>query len=86
MCHGDPVASKPAAAPSLAGVVGRPAASTDYPYSLALKKAGLTWDKASLDRFLTAPAKLVPGTRMPVAVPRADERAALIAYLRTLKR
>src|SRR6476469_9424877 len=37
--------------PSLAGVYGRTAASArGYPYSAALKQAGLTWDDATLDR------------------------------------
>jgi len=71
--------------PGLAGVVGRPAASvTSYKYSPALTASGLTWDEATLDRFLEAPAKLVPGTRMTIALPKADDRQDVIAYLKTL--
>ena len=32
-------------------------------------------------RYLAAPTRLVPGTRMPVAVPDAAQRAAIVAYL-----
>jgi cytochrome c len=71
--------------PSLAGVVGRKAASTSFNYSAALKTSGLTWTRATLDTFLTSPAKAVPGTRMLVATPDPKQRANLIAYLATLK-
>ena len=71
--------------PSLAGVVGRKAGSTDFDYSQALKQAGFVWDGDRLDRFLTEPSAAVPGTVMPVQVRNADERRALIAYLGTTK-
>ena len=71
-------------APSLAGVVGRKAASTGFAnYSPALKAANITWTKANLDRFLAGPAKMVPGTRMAVMMTDPAQRAALIAYLST---
>lgn len=72
--------------PSLAGVYGRPAASAaGYPYSAALKQAGLTWDDATLDRFLAAPMKAVPGTRMTYAgQPDPAVRREIVAYLKTL--
>lgn len=68
--------------PSLVGVVGRPAASlAGVNYSRALKQSNLTWTPETLDRFLTNPTALVPGTAMPLAVPSAKDRADLIAYL-----
>ncbi len=72
--------------PSLAGVVGRKAASTAFSYSPALKSANLTWDKATLDKFITAPMKMVPGTRMVISVPDAKQRADLIAYFSTFSK
>lgn len=73
-------------APTLIGVVGAKAASTPYPrYSAALKAANLIWTEPKLDSFLTAPAKLVPGTMMVVALPAAAERADVIAHLKSLK-
>jgi cytochrome c len=73
-------------APNLYGVVGRKAASTAFGYSAALKASGLTWDPATLDRFLTSPMKLVPGTRMLIPVSDPKQRADLIAYLGSLKK
>lgn len=72
--------------PSLAGVAGRRAGSVaDYAYSQALKGSGLTWNAATLDRWLTAPQKLVPGTRMPFGgIPDKARRKAVIDFLLTL--
>lgn len=73
-------------APNLRGVVGRKSASTAFKmYSPALKGSGLTWTAANLDKFLTAPAKLVPGTRMVIAVSDPAQREALITWLATQK-
>ena len=72
--------------PSLAGVFGRKSASEPtYNYSPALKSAGITWDEQELDKFLTNPASDVPGTKMVVSVPNAEDRQNVIAYLKTLK-
>ena len=70
--------------PGLGGVVGRKAASTHFGYSRALREANLTWDRATLDRFLDAPSRLVTGTTMPMAIPDETERHAVLDYLATL--
>jgi cytochrome c2 len=84
VCHSD----KPGVngfGPSLAGVVGRQAASIPgFDSSTALKNSHLTWDAATLDQFLTDAPKKVPGTAMAVAIASSTERADLIAYLSTL--
>jgi cytochrome c len=68
------------------GVVGRRAGSIeDYSYSPALKNSGLTWDEATLDRWLTNPSALVPGTKMFFKLDAAQDRADIISYLETLK-
>lgn len=68
------------------GVVGRRAGSVaDYNYSSALKNSGLTWDPATLDRWLSNPSALVPGTKMYFTIPDAQARADIIAYLAGLK-
>jgi cytochrome c len=68
------------------GVVGRRAGSiAGFGYSKALKNSGLTWDEATLDRWLTDPGALVPGTRMFYEVEKPQDRADLIAYLKQLK-
>jgi cytochrome c len=72
--------------PSLVGVVGRKAASIPgFNYSDAMKASGLTWTPANLDRFVSGPTKLVPGTAMRAIVPDPTERRDLIAYLGSLK-
>jgi cytochrome c len=68
------------------GVVGRRAGSVeDYSYSTALKNSGLTWDEATLDRWLTNPSALVPGTKMFFKIDDPRARADIIAYLKELK-
>ena len=73
--------------PSLAGVYGRKAGSVaGFAYSDGLKGLGVSWDEASLDKWLTDPAKMVPGTKMGFAgYADAAQRKAVIAYLKTLK-
>ena len=70
--------------PRHCGLLGRHAGSLpDYGYSAALKRSAIVWDDKSLDRFLAAPMKAVPGTSMTYdGIPDRQERADLIAYLR----
>ena len=72
--------------PSLAGVFGaRSAHAGGFNYSDAMKSANLTWNQATLDRYLTNPQGVVPGTTMAFAgVKDAAKRAEIIAYLKTL--
>ena len=71
--------------PRLAGVYGRAAGSTpQFSYSEALKKAHVTWNDDSLERWLADPDTFVPGNDMEFAVRKPDERRNLIAYLKQL--
>ena len=85
VCHGVANAKPSPLGPSLSGVVGRKAASTPFAYSTALKASKLVWTRANLDKYLTGPAKMVPGTRMAMAVPDAKQRAALLDHLAKTK-
>jgi len=69
--------------PSLKGIVGRKSGSVaGFAYSPAMKAKGVTWNPATLDAYLTGPAKFVPGNRMAFAgLPDPKDRADLIAYL-----
>ena len=69
--------------PSLYGVFGRPAATlTDFRYSPALKRSGITWSPQAVDTFIADPQAAVPANRMPYAgMTDAGDRADLIAYL-----
>jgi cytochrome c len=72
--------------PSLFGVVGRPAGQEPgFGYSEANKSSGLTWDAATLDRYLTAPREVIPHTLMSYGgLKDPVKRANLIAYLTTV--
>jgi cytochrome c len=71
--------------PSLAGMFGRKSGTeAGYNYSPALKDANITWDEATLDKFLQGPSALVHGTKMFVSVPSSTDRRDVIAYLETL--
>lgn len=72
--------------PDLTRVAGRTAASGGFAYSPALKKLVWKWTPANLDTFLKNPAKVAPGTMMPVAVANPDDRKAIIAYLSAQQR
>ena len=80
-------AGKNGVGPTLFGVVGRKAGTVaGYAYSDANKNSGATWDEATLDSYLTAPMKNMPGTKMAFAgIADAAKRAEVIAYLKTLK-
>ena len=74
--------------PHLNGVVGRNhAASAGFGYSDPMKAlAAEVWTPEALDHFLTNPKAAIPGTKMSFAgLPKAEDRANLIAYLATLK-
>jgi cytochrome c len=71
--------------PPLRGVYGRKAGSVaGFAYSEALKGLGIRWDSASLDRWLSDPEAMAPDTDMDFRLGDAAERAAVIAYLRSL--
>jgi cytochrome c len=74
-------------APTLRGVIGRPIASVAefFGYSDGLKsRSGETWSESNLDAYLTSPSAFVPGTLMVKALPDAQQRADVIAYIATL--
>jgi cytochrome c len=74
--------------PHLHGVVGRKAGSVaNFSYSSSLKDSGLTFDEATLDRFIASPDQVTPGNGMrPYAgMSSADERAKLVEFLRSSK-
>jgi cytochrome c len=70
--------------PNLHKIMGRKAGSlSGYGYSSAMKGADLTWDKATLDRFIANPDQVVSGHSMRPygGIASADERAKIIAFL-----
>jgi cytochrome c len=70
--------------PNLHKIVGRKAGSLPgYGYSSALKGADLTWDKATLDKFIANPDQVVNGHSMRPygGIASADERAKIVTFL-----
>jgi len=82
-CHSLSPAASGMAGPSLGHLIGRKAGSLpDFPYSPAMKASTVIWTRETLDAFLHAPAKTVPGNRMPFPGIASDaERAAVIDLL-----
>jgi len=71
--------------PRLSGVFGRAAGSVPtFSYSDAVKKSGVTWDAAALDKWLTEPVAFIPDSNMAFRVVDAGERSAIIAYLKQI--
>lgn len=82
-CHNAEEGGPNMAGPNLHGVFGRKAGSVEgYDYSDALAGSDITWDYATLDRFLANPSGYLPGTDMVAGGVRDGERrAAVVAYL-----
>jgi cytochrome c len=86
-CHSvDPKETAKLQGPSLYRIMGRPAAFiAGFEYSDAMRakgSAGLEWDATALERYISDPEAMVPGTRMSMPPMRDEqERADLIAYL-----
>jgi cytochrome c len=75
--------------PTLFDIAGRPIATVQgYDYSEKMRevsKKWKVWDEKHLDAYLTNPRQVLHGVKMFFAVPDAKDRAAVIAYLGTLK-
>jgi len=70
--------------PNLYGVFGRKAGtSAGFAYSDGLKTSAIVWDAASLDKWITNPRALIPGTKMTyIGMSDPKDRTDVIAYLK----
>jgi len=74
--------------PTLHGIVGRKAGSIEgFAFSPSMKASGITWDEATLDKFISDPNQVVSGNKMQPfgGVADAGERKKIVDYLKTLK-
>lgn len=70
--------------PGLKNIVGRRSGTAkDYKYSTALSTADLIWDEPTLDAFLKDPASVVKKARMTLVIKKDQDRADIIAFLRS---
>lgn len=85
-CHNAEPGAGHKIGPNLWGVAGAPQAAREgFRYSAVLSGLGGVWDDPALDAFLADPRAYAPATKMAFAgVSDPVERAAVIAYLRTL--
>jgi cytochrome c2 len=86
-CHSLSLGESHRIGPNLYGVTGRRVAgAAGFSYSDALvAKIGETWTDENLSGFLKSPRTWAPGTKMSFpGLPNDRERAAVIAYLRSL--
>jgi cytochrome c len=70
--------------PRHCGLFGRRAGSVPgFDYSPALRNSKITWNDKTLERFLTKPLAVVPGTTMTYdGVADPQDRSDLVAYLK----
>ena len=65
--------------------VGRPAGKDrQFSYSDAMKGASVTWDDATLDRWLADTESIIPDNDMSFRLDDARKRPDIIAYLKQL--
>ena len=86
-CHTTSADGAHSMGPNLRGIVGRKAGTAPgFQYSEAMKGSGIRWTPQELNSFLTDVTAKVPGTLMPFpGLPDAQDRQAVIAYLKSLK-
>lgn len=83
-CHTIEVNGRNRVGPRLHGLFGRQAGGVaDFRYSDALKSSGIIWNEQTLDAYLKDAEAFVPGTKMYGGLSLDQDRADLIAYLKT---
>jgi len=70
--------------PSLHRILGAKAGSTEYAgYSDGMKNAGISWDEATLDKFIENPDQVVPTNKMKpyTGLTDANVRKQIVEFL-----
>lgn len=84
-CHTTAEGGPNMTGPNLWGIFGRKAGSLDsFSYSDGLKAAGWTWDADHIDKWITDPRAVIPGTKMTFfGIRDPKDRVDVIAYLKS---
>ncbi|MEG3618845.1 c-type cytochrome [Magnetovibrio sp. PR-2] len=81
-CH-SMEAGKQGLGPSLAGIFGQQAGKQDFGKYKALKGSDIVWDDANMSAWIENPKKFIgKATTMVVKVKKADERQAIIDFMK----
>jgi len=71
--------------PRLRGVLGRKAGTVaGFQYSEPLRNSEIIWDESLLNKWIENPDNVVLNNDMEFRVADPDERAAIVAYLKSL--
>jgi cytochrome c len=73
--------------PNLFGIIGKKrAANSGFKYSKAMKAKGGSWNRESVNEFITKPKNYLPGTKMAFSgLRKPQQRADVILFLESQK-
>lgn len=82
-CHNVAKGEGAKVGPNLFGVIGRAkGGAAGFTYSEAMKAKGGSWDKESINQFITKPKDYIPGTKMAFpGLKKPQDRADVILFL-----
>lgn len=91
ICHQVGPEAKNTVGPIQNNLIGRKAGTVEgFKYSEALleaAKGGLVWTEENIDKYLADPKNFIPKNKMAfVGLPNAEDRADVIAYLKTFSK
>lgn len=82
-CHSLKASDPPRQGPNLEHVYGRKIGSVEgYKYTPGYRESDGVWDEEKLDKYLTNPSAVFPGSTMAYRQQNAATRQAIIAYLK----
>ena len=85
-CHTTAQGGEDMTGPNLWGIFGRKAGSEPgFAYSDDMKSAGWIWDADRIDKWITNPRGVLPGTKMTfIGMESPTDRRDVIAFLKTV--